>query len=63
MLSFKNWLENSGPPGGLQPPKQEPTTMPGAWKDFHEPGSEELPPNSDEQFKTKKKKKRRRKSF
>jgi hypothetical protein len=37
--------------------------MPGAWKDFHEPGSEELPPNSDEQFKTKKKKKRRRKSF
>jgi hypothetical protein len=46
MLFFRKWLENSGPPGGLQPPRQEPTTLPGAWKDVHEPGSKELPPTA-----------------
>lgn len=26
-LDFKSWLENSGPPGGLEPPKQNPEVM------------------------------------
>jgi len=44
MLSFKKWLEFQTLGGGLDPPKQDPTAVPGAWDDFHGPGADQLPP-------------------
>ena len=59
LSSFKQWItENSGAPGGLEPPKQHPEAMPGAWSDYHAPGSEELPPTKRTNYKMKKKSKK-----
>jgi hypothetical protein len=54
MLEVKKWLEFQALGGGLDPPKQDPTDNPGAWEDYHDEESDELPP-------TRKTKKKRRK--
>lgn len=48
-MNFKKWLievgmGGGGPGGGMEPPKQNPTSMQGAFADYHGPNSEELPP-------------------
>ncbi len=39
-MNFKKWLievgmGGGGPGGGMDPPKQDPTAMPGAFADYH----------------------------
>lgn len=47
-MNFKKWLlevgmGGGGPGGGLEPPKQNPTHTQGAFADYHQPNSNQLP--------------------
>lgn len=48
-MNFKKWLlevgmGGGGVGGGLEPPKQMPTKIKGAFADYHQPNSKQLPP-------------------
>jgi hypothetical protein len=45
-MDFRNWLENSGPPGGLAPPKQDPTKVGGTSAFASYCGPEEADPTN-----------------
>ena len=45
-MNFKKWLievgmGGGGAGGGLEPPIQNPTSMPGAWSDYHSSNSKD----------------------